>query len=384
MSHPHARLTVHGRRLLVDRVRAGRPVAHVADEMGISRTTAHKWVRRRRAEGDAGLYDRTSRPRTTPHRTPADVEEQVCALRRERKLGQARIGPILGIPASTVHRVLTRHGLNRLRWMDRPTGQVIRRYERERPGELVHVDIKKLGNIPDGGGHRIMPRQQALANRQATTGVRKGGSPVIGYNFIHTAIDDHSRLAYSEVLTNERKETATAFWRRANAFFKTHGITVERVLTDNGSCYRSRLFGQTLSTAGIVHKRTRPYRPQTNGKVERLNRTLLDEWAYVRPYSSNSERTNALADFLHTYNHHRCHTALDGQPPISRVNNPAGQYTCGSPWHRCSPQSRARRRPPSGGRFDAQSEACPEQALNQQREDAGDDHACEVHAELLE
>lgn len=146
--------------------------------------------------------------------------------------------------------------------MDRPTGQVIRRYERERPGELVHVDIKKLGNIPDGGGHRIMPRQQALANRQATTGVRKGGSPVIG-------------------------------------------ITVERVLTDNGSCYRSRLFGQTLSAAGIVHKRTRPYRPQTNGKVERLNRTLLDEWAYVRPYSSNSERTNALADFLHTYNHHR-------------------------------------------------------------------------------
>lgn len=221
--------------------------------------------------------------------------------------------------------------------MDRPTGQVIRRYERERPGELVHVDIKKLGNIPDGGGHRIMPRQQALANRQATTGVRKGGSPVIGHSFIHTAIDDHSRLAYSEVLTNERKETATAFRQRANAFFKTHGITVERVLTDNGSCYRSRLFGQTLSAAGMVHKRTRPYRPQTNGKVERLNRTLLDEWAYVRPYSSNSERTNALADFLHTYNHHRCHTALDGQPPISRVNNPAGQYTCGSPWHRCSP-----------------------------------------------
>ncbi|QKZ21568.1 IS481 family transposase [Streptomyces chartreusis] len=326
MSHPHARLTVHGRRLLIDRVRAGRPVAHVADEMGISRTTAHKWVRRWRAEGGAGLYDRTSRPRTTPHRTPADVEEQVCALRRERKLGPARIGPILGIPASTVHRVLTRHGLNRLRWMDRPTGQVIRRYERERPGELVHVDIKKLGNIPDGGGHRIMPRQQALANRQATTGVRKGGSPVIGHSFIHTAIDDHSRLAYSEVLTNERKETATAFWRRANAFFKAHGITVERVLTDNGSCYRSRLFGQTLSAAGIVHKRTQPYRPQTNGKVERLNRTLLDEWAYARPYSSNSERTNALADFLHTYNHHRCHTALDGQPPISRVNNPAGQY----------------------------------------------------------
>jgi len=327
VSHPNARLTIHGRRLLIDRVRAGRPVAHVADEMGISRTTAHKWVRRWRAEGDAGLYDRTSRPRTTPHRTPADIEDRIRALRCERKLGPARIGPILGIPASTVHRVLTRQGLNRLRWMDRPTGQVIRRYERSRPGELIHVDIKKLGNIPDGGGHRVMPRQQATVNRQAaTTDARKSGCPVIGYSFIHTAIDDHSRLAYSEVLTNERKETAAAFWRRANTFFMAHGITVERVLTDNGSCYRSRLFGQTLSAAGIIHKRTRPYRPQTNGKVERLNRTLLDEWAYVRPYSTNAERTKALADFLHTYNYHRCHTALGGQPPISRVSNPPGQY----------------------------------------------------------
>ncbi|MFC0842264.1 IS481 family transposase [Streptomyces noboritoensis] len=327
MSHPNARLTVHGRRLLVDRVRGGRPVAHVADEMGVSRATAHKWVRRWRTEGDAGLYDRTSRPRTTPHRTPADVETRICEVRCERKLGPARIGPIMGMPASTVHRVLTRHGLNRLRWMDRPTGQVIRRYERASPGELVHVDIKKLGNIPDGGGHWIMPRQQALANRQATTDARRGGSPVIGYSFVHTAVDDHSRLAYSEVLTDERKETAAAFWQRANTFFVGHGITVERVLTDNGSCYRSRLFAQTLSNAGIIHKRTRPYRPQTNGKVERLNRTLLDEWAYVRPYSSNAERTDALAEFIHTYNHHRGHTALGGQPPISRVNNAAGQYT---------------------------------------------------------
>ncbi|MFC8870206.1 integrase core domain-containing protein [Streptomyces sp. NPDC057148] len=277
MTHPNARLTVHGRQLLVDRVRAGRPVAHVADEMGISRTTAHKWVRRWRAEGDPGLYDRSSRPRTTPHRTPADAEEKISALRRDRKLGPARIGPILGVPSSTVH--------------------------------------------------RIMPRQQAGANRQATTDTRKGGSPVIGYSFVHTAIDDHSRLAYSEVLANERKETAAAFWHRANAFFAEHGLTVERALTDSGSCYRSQLFGQALSDAGIIHKRSRPYRPQTNGEVERLNRTLLDEWAYVRPYSSNAERTAALADFLHTYNHHRCHTALDGQPPISRVNNAAGQYT---------------------------------------------------------
>ncbi|EXU69804.1 transposase [Streptomyces sp. PRh5] len=252
MPHPNARLTVHGRRLLIERVRAGRPVAHVADEMGISRTTAHKWVRRWRAEGDAGLYDRSSRPLTTPHRTPADVENRICELRRERKLGPARIGPILEMPASTVHRVLTRHQLNRLRWMDRPTGQVIRRYERGRPGELVHVDIKKLGNIPDGGGHRIMTRQQATGNRQATTDARQGGSPVIGYSFVHT----HS------------------------------------------------------------HRRPHPARLQRD-----------PDRAYVRPYSSNAERAEALADFLHTYNYHRCHTALGGQPPISRVNNPASQYS---------------------------------------------------------
>lgn len=327
MSHRNARLTVFGRRLLVERVRSGRHVAHVAAEMGISRATAHKWVRRWRSEGDAGLHDRSSRPRTTPHRTPPALEARVCALRQARKLGPARIGPILGLPASTVHRTLARHGLNRLAWLDRPTGQPIRRYERSRPGELVHVDIKKLGNIPDGGGWRTVGRTAGDHNRQATTTERKSSTPMIGYSYVHSAIDDHSRLAYSEVLANERQETATGFWHRANAFFTTHGITVERVLTDNGSCYKSKLFTQTLTTAGIAHKRTRPYRPQTNGKVERFNRTLLEEWAYLRPYTSNHERTEALTDFLHTYNHHRCHTALGGHPPISRVNNAAGQYT---------------------------------------------------------
>lgn len=205
--------------------------------------------------------------------------------------------------------------------MDRPTGQVIRRYERERPGELVHVDIKKLGNIPDGGGtpHHASPtgRSQQTGDDRRTQGRQPRH---------RLQLRPHSRLAYSEVLANERKETAAAFWHRADAFFAEYGITVERVLTDNGSCYRSQLFGQALSDAGIIHKRSRPYRPQTNGKVERLNRTLLDEWAYVRLYSSNTERTAALADFLHTYNHHRGHTALDGQPPISHVNNVAGQY----------------------------------------------------------
>lgn len=327
MSHRNARLTVFGRRLLIERVRSGRPVAHVAAEMGISRATAHKWVRRWRTEGDAGLHDRSSRPRTTPHRTSPAVEARVCDLRRTRKLGPARIGPVLGLPASTVHRILTRHGLGRLAWLDRPTGEPIRRYERDRPGELVHVDIKKLGNIPQGGGWRAVGRTAGDRNRQATTGQRKSSTPVIGYSYVHSAVDDHSRLAYSEVLTNERQETATGFWERANAFFAAHHITVERVLTDNGSCYKSKLFTQTLTAAGITHKRTRPYRPQTNGKVERFNRTLLDEWAYLRPYTSNDERTEALADFLHTYNHHRCHTALGGHPPISRVNNASGQYS---------------------------------------------------------
>ncbi|QDY79758.1 IS481 family transposase [Streptomyces qinzhouensis] len=327
MSHRNVRLTVHGRRILVERVLAGRPVAHVAAEMGISRPTAHKWVRRWRAEGDSGLADRSSRPHTTPHRTPAVVEAEVCRIRTVRKLGPARIGPVLGLPASTVHRILVRHGLNRLAFLDRPTGRVIRRYEHARPGDLVHVDIKKLGNIPHGGGHKVMDRRQAMDNKLATTDERRSCKPVIGYSFVHSAVDDHSRPAYSEVLPDERRHTAAGFWQRANAFFAAHGITVERVLTDNGSCYKAKLFTRTLATAGITHKKIRPYRPQTNGKVERFNRTLLDEWAYQRPYHSNDERTRALADFLHTYNHHHSHTALGGHPPISRVNNPAGQYT---------------------------------------------------------
>ena len=317
MSHRNARLTVHGRRLLVQRVQAGRPVPHVAAELGISRATGYKWVRRFREEGEAGLVDRPSRPRSTPHRTASDVEQAVCALRRERKLGPARIGPILGLAPSTVHRILTRHGLNCLAWLDRPTGTVIRRYEHHRPGDLVHVDVKKLGRIPDGGGWRVNGR--AVGDRH------RGG----GYDFIHSAVDDHSRLAYSEIHPDEKADTCAGFLRRAAAFFADHGITrIERVLTDNAMAYRkSHAWQQALAQIGAAGKHTRAYRPQTNGKVERFNRTLLDEWAYLRPYTSNSERTAALADFLHTYNYHRCHTALGGQPPINRVNNPAGQYS---------------------------------------------------------
>ncbi|MFI9648833.1 IS481 family transposase [Streptomyces sp. NPDC052040] len=316
MSHRNARLTVHGRRLLVERVRSGRPVAHVAAEMGISRPTAHKWIRRWRAEGESGLIDRSSRPRTTPHRTAAATEAQVCRLRQERKLGPARIGPVLGLPASTVHRILTRHGLNRLAFLDRPTGQPIRRYERDRPGELIHVDVKKLGRIPDGGGHKVHGRD--------------AGRPIrgMGFDYVHSAVDDHTRLAYSEIHGDEKAATCAGFLTRA-AVFRSQGITrIERVLTDNAWAYRKGLaWEKTLIEIGATGKLTRPYRPQTNGKVERFNRTLADEWAYLRPYTSNDKRTTALADFLHTYNHHRGHTALGGQPPISRVNNPAGQYT---------------------------------------------------------
>ncbi|WP_406111570.1 IS481 family transposase [Streptomyces sp. NBC_01003] len=318
MSHRNARLTLHGRRILVDRVCAGRPIAHVAKEMGISRPTAYKWVRRWRAEGEAGLYDRSSRPYATPLRTPPAREEEVCELRRSRKLGPARIGPILGMPASTVHRVLVRHGLNRLAFMDRPTGQVIRRYERDQPGDLVHVDVKKLGRIPDGGGHRVLGRQAGRTTRKS-----------MGFDYVHSAVDDHTRLAYSEIHADEKAATCADFLRRAAAFFTTLGITrIERVLTDNAWSYRkSFAWRQALAELGATGKLTRPYRPQTNGKVERFNRTLLDEWAYLRPYTSNSERSAALTDFLHTYNHHRCHTALAGKPPISRANNAPGQYT---------------------------------------------------------
>ncbi len=314
--HGNARLTPVGRLTLVMRIESGRPVAHVAAEMGISRPTAYKWWRRWQDGGEAGLIDRSSRPHSCPHRTSPELETRIGELRQLLKQGPVRIGWQLGVPASTVHRVLCRLGLNRLAWIDRPTGEPIRRYEFDRPGGLVHVDIKKLGRIPDGGGWRAVGKTQG--NKNTTKGR-------IGYDLIHTAIDDCSRLAYSEILRDERKETCAAFWLRANAFFNSHGITVERVLTDNGPGYRSNAWRDALGD--IAPKRTRPYRPQTNGKVERFNRTLIEEWAYVRVYSSNAERTAALDDWLHLYNHHRRHTALKGLTPIARVNDLPGHYS---------------------------------------------------------
>ncbi len=231
-----------------------------------------------------------------------------------RRWGPARIAYLLRLNPATVHRVLTRYKLARLAHLDRATSRSIRRYEHSAPGELVHVDIKKLGNIPDGGGHHALGRQAGRKTRSK-----------VGYSYLHNAVDDHSRLAYSEILPDERKETAAAFWTRANEFFTRAGITVRRVMTDNGACYKSHPWRDVLAQAGIAHKRTRPYRPQSNGKVERFNRTLLDEWAYARPYRTEQERRDAYPAWLHTYNHHRGHTALAGKPPTSRVPNLTGQ-----------------------------------------------------------
>jgi transposase InsO family protein len=236
-------------------------------------------------------------------------------LRQSRRLGPARLAGIVGVPASTVHRVLVRHGVNRLRWMDRPTGRVIRRIETDRCGELVHIDVKKLARIPPGGGHRAHGR---VGTRNGSMS-KKG----LGYTHIHTAIDAYSRLAYSEFAGPENTPNCVAFLDRAIAWFAKQGITVERVLTDNGNGYRSKAWRRRCAELAIVHTRTRPYRPATNGKVERFNRTLLDEWAYARTWKSDAARARTLDRFLHHYNHHRHHTAIGGTP-ASRVTNLAG------------------------------------------------------------
>ena len=321
MSQVKPQLSVYGRWLLVQRVLSGRPVAHVAAELGVSRATGYKWWRRWREEGQPGLLSRSSRPLTSPTRTSARLERRVLTLRRARRLGPARIAGIVGLPPSTVHRILTRHQVPPLAWLDRPTGRPVR-YERDRPGELVHVDIKKLGRLRDGWRAHGRGSEQ---HRRSRSQQRAGD--IVGHEFVHSAVDDHSRLAYCEVLPDEQAGTATAFWARAQAFYAGHGIRVERVLTDNGACYRSRQWREQLTAAGVAHKRTRPYRPQTNGKVERLNRTLLTEWAYARLFTSSQQRPGAPSQWLHTYNHHRAHTALRRHAPISRVNKLPGYYS---------------------------------------------------------
>jgi transposase InsO family protein len=313
--HGNAPLSPEGRLRLCLRIEDGWTVAAAAEAMNISRQCAYKWWRRYQDEGVAGLRDRSSRPWSCPHQTPARVERRIVALRQSRKLGPARLAGIVGVPASTVHRVLVRHGVNRLRWMDRPTGRVIRRIETSRCGELVHIDVKKLARIPNGGGHKIHGR----------AGTRNGSMSKQGrgYTHIHTAIDAHSRLAYSEFAGTENTVNCVAFLDRAIAWFAEQGITIERILTDNGNGYRSHAWADRCAELGIRHTRTRPYHPATNGKVERFNRTLADEWAYARLWRSEASRARGLDRFIHRYNHHRHHTAIGGTP-ASRVNNLAG------------------------------------------------------------
>jgi hypothetical protein len=263
----------------------------------VSPRTAGKWAARYRSEGAAGMADRSSRPRTSPTKTPAATVQRIVRLRWRKRLGPVQIAGQTGVPASTVHAVLTRCRINRLAHIDRVTGEPIRRYQRERPGELLHVDVTKFGNIPDGGGWRYVGKQQGDRNRAATDTERRKGrlrGPLLGTAFVHTVIDDCSRVAYAEIRNDEKADTAITVLRNAVAWFAERGVAVERVLSDNGSCYRSHTWREACDQLSITHKRTRPYRPQTNGKIERLHRTMSDGWAYARHYDSEQARRDAL------------------------------------------------------------------------------------------
>jgi transposase InsO family protein len=321
MPHRNARLTVHGRQLLVDRVASGRPVAHVAKELGVSRQCAHRWVARHAAEGVAGLQDRSSRPRRTPTRTAAETEAQVVAARQKHRRGPDWLGPELGVPARTVSRILRRHQLPYLAACDPLTGEPIRsskqtacRYEKDRPGELVHMDVKKIGKIPDGGGWKAHGRAATVDHKHKPT--------KIGYDYVHSLVDDHTRLAYSEILPDETGPTCAAFLLRAADYFTAHGITrIEQLITDNHWSYRrSRNVQLAVAHLGARHRFIKPHCPWQNGKVERFNRTLQIEWAYRQVFTSNAERAAELAPWLEFYNTQRRHTALGGFPPTSRLS----------------------------------------------------------------
>jgi transposase InsO family protein len=332
VSHANAALTPRARlrlaRLVVDR---GWPIARAAERYDVSWPTAKRWASRYRALGEAGMGDGSSRPHHCPNKTPAPVVRKIVHLRWKQRLGPVQIADQVGVAPSTVHKVLVRCRMNRLCHLDRVSGEPIRRYEHDHPGSLIHVDVKKLGNVPDGGGWRFVGRQQGKRNRQATrdrTGVKNIYSqPNVGTAFVHTVIDDHSRVAYAEIHDDESKQTAAAVLRNAVAWYAERGVTVERVLSDNGACYRSFLWRDTCTELGITPKRTRPYRPQTNGKLERFHRTLADGWAFRKFYSSESARRAALPAWLHHYNHHRPHTAIGRSAPMSRLTNLSGQYS---------------------------------------------------------
>ncbi len=321
MAHANARTNLFARRLIVERVAAGWPAAHVAEQLGVSRATVHKWLRRHAEGGDAALADRSSRPRRMPARTPATTEKRVLAARRRRRRGAVVLAAELGMIASTVGRILARHQVPHLAAIDPITGEPVRasrrsdnRYEHPRPGEMIHVDVKKLGRVPPGGGWRLHGRQTAVSvgHRHKKT--------KIGYDYVHTAIDDHTRLAYSEVLGDEKDTTCAAFLHRALAWFADHGVRVRRVLTDNAWVYRRGTDWGWVCIAWQLKRRfTKPGCPWTNGKAERFNRTLLNEWAYARPWTTNTGRARGLDRFLKHYNTRRGHSALGGRPPASRL-----------------------------------------------------------------
>ena len=330
MSHANAALTPKARlklaRLIVD---DGWPVARAAERFQVAWPTARRWADRYRQFGVAGMQDRSSRPHRQPNRTPQPLVRKIVHVRWKRRVGPVEIAGIVGVPASTVHAVLRRCGISRLSAVDRATGEPVRRYEHPHPGSLLHIDIKKLGNIPDGGGWRKVGRAQGQRNRTATPTGRRGkdGAKNYGHAYVHTVVDDHSRVAYAEIHDDEQAVTASGVLRRAVLWFTARGVTVERVLTDNGSCYRSDAWRQQCADLNLVHKRTQPYRPQTNGKVERFHRTMTAGWTYRRLYASESARRNALPAWLHEYNHHRNHSAIGKVPPISRLTNLPGQYS---------------------------------------------------------
>jgi transposase InsO family protein len=320
--HANARLSPNGRRLLVDRIeRDGWTVHAAAEAAGISERTARKWLARWRIEGAAGLLDRSSAPKRVANRTDPRTVETIAALRRLRLSGP-EIAELLDRPLSTVSAVLKRLGMGRLGRLGLEPAQ---RYERERPGELIHVDVKKLGRITGGAGKQVtgIARNTRRAKTDAA-GVRR---QVIGWDCVHVAVDDATRLAYAEVLPDEKAATAIAFLGRAIAFFARHGISVERVITDNGAPYLSRAHAIACRQLRVRHLRTRPYRPQTNGKAERFIRTLQAGWAYGAIYGSSSERTAALDGWLFTYNHRRRHAGIGRQTPITRLNNLLGTYS---------------------------------------------------------
>ena len=303
-SHENARTTPHGRMLIVRRLAEGQSVAAVAAALDLTPRTVRKWRARFRAEGEAGLRDRSSQPLHSPTRLPPETTAQIAALRRQRRSGPV-IARQLGLPVSTVGKELRRLGLGRLRALD-PRPEVIR-YEREHPGELLHLDIKKLGRI-DGIGHRITGDRRGQSRKRGT-----------GWEYLHVAIDDASRLAFTAIMPDERKESAATFLEHAIAWFRAHGVIAQRVMTDNGSAYKSKLFAAALAAHGLRHKRTRPYTPKTNGKAERFIQTSIREWAYATPFTSSDQRTKAMHPWLRDYNTNRPHSALGGKPPISRI-----------------------------------------------------------------